>query len=334
MKILFVDLEYDYGDVSRGKNGIGQLGFKASFEKLGHELTPFYYDSYLKDNLDNLQTDLLAKTEQVKPDLIFFMLFRDQFKVQTLETLKSKYTTVNWFGDDTWRFENFTSKFAPHFTYSVTTDKFSIPKYKAIGVKKVIRAQWAAIDQDQFTTPLPYKYDISFVGGYNLYRKWFIGQLKKQGINVQCFGFGWPNGPLSNAKMIETFAASKINLNLSNSASFDLRYLLTNPKNIVHTLHTRKHASQIKARNFEINYYSGFQLGDYVPGLEDYYHIGTDLACYNTPEEAAILIRYYLENETERESIRDAGTAKARTGYTYRSQIKNMLNAIQRDQSA
>lgn len=329
MKILFVDLEFDYGDSSRGKNGIGQLGFKESFLKLGHEVIPFYYDSYLKNNLDLLQTDLLKRADECRPDLIFFILFRDQFSIETLDKLKSKYTTVNWFGDDTWRFDNFTKKFAPHFSYCITTDKFSLTKYHAIGIKNVIRSQWAAIDHPEFVAPLPYKYDVTFVGGFNRYRKWFVSLLKKNGIEVQCFGHGWPNGSLTNDQMIEVFSSSRINLNLSNSASFDLRYLVTHPKNLAHTLHTKKHASQIKARNFEINYFAGFQLADYVPGLEDYYHIGKDLACYSTPEEAAILINYFLANEKEREEIRNHGMITARTGYTYKSQLAAVLNTIE-----
>ncbi len=330
MKILYVDLEFDYGDPSRGINAIGQLGFKNSFEQLGHEVIPFYYDHYLKSNLKALQKDLCEKADQITPDLIFFILFRDQFTEETLTYLKSKYKTANWFGDDTWRFEGFTSKFAPFFTYPITTDKFSLTKYHALGIKNVIRSQWAAIDDLRLIPPAVYNYEVSFIGGYNRYRHWFVKKLQKNGINVACFGHGWANGSLSNDRMVELFSSSKINLNLSNSASFDLRYLLTHPKNLAQTLHTTKHASQIKARNFEINYYGGFQLADYVPGLEEYYDIGKELACYSNPEEATMLIKYYLENESEREMIRDSGMQKARASYTYSSQLKKVLELIEK----
>jgi spore maturation protein CgeB len=333
VKILFVDLEFDYGQVDRGKNNIGQMGFKASLEKLGHQVVPFYYDSYLKNDLVKLQIDLCKKADEENPDLIFFILFKDQFTPETLKYLKSKYKTANWFGDDTWRFDNFTNKFAPFFSYPITTDKFSLGKYRALGIQNVILSQWAAIDDNRKIEPLPYKYEVSFVGGHNRYRNWFVKKLEKCGVSLQCFGHGWPNGPLSNDDMISLFASSKINLNLSNSASFDLRYLITHPKNLAHTLHTNKHASQIKARNFEINYYAGFQLADYVPGLEDYYDIGKELACYSNPEEAVKLINYFLENEKERESIRDRGMAKARQSYTYISQLKKVLIEIEKGTS-
>jgi spore maturation protein CgeB len=329
MKIMYVDLEYDYGLASRGANTIGQLGFKKSFEKLGHEVVPFYYDNYLEANLPQLQIDIRKKADETNPDLIFFCLFRDQFSKLTLEYLKSKFKTLNFFGDDSWRFENFTREFAPFFTYSMTSDKFSIPKYHAIGINNVILSQWAAIDDDREIKPLPYKHDVSFIGGHNRYRSWFVKQLVKSGIDVQCFGHGWPNGSLSNDEMVKLFASSKINLNLSNSASFDLRYLFSHPLNLAHTFHTTKKASQIKARNFEINYYAGFQLADYAAGLEDYYDIGKDLACYASFEEAILLCKYYLANDKEREAIRDRGMIKARESYTYQFQLKKVLDQIQ-----
>ena len=94
---------------------------------------------------------------------------------------KSKYITINWFGDDTWRFEDFTSLYAPFFTYCITTDKFSISKYKNLGITKVILSQWAAIDDENFSkiAPLPFKHEVSFIGGYNRYRAWFIKKLNK-----------------------------------------------------------------------------------------------------------------------------------------------------------
>jgi spore maturation protein CgeB len=325
---MYVDLEFDYGLASRGSNVIGQLGFKTSFEKLGHDVVPFYYDSYLNGNLPKLQKDLCTKADEVKPDLIFFILFRDQFTFETLDYLKSKYKTLNFFGDDSWRFDNFTKDFAPHFTYSMTSDKFSLPKYHALGIQNVFMSQWAAIDDERKIEPLPYKYDVSFIGGHNRHRDWFIKQLAKGGITVNCFGNGWPNGALSNDEMVKLFASSKINLNLSNSASFDIRYMLSNPLNFAHTLHTKKNASQIKARNFEINYYAGFQLADYSAGIEDYYEIGKEIACYNSFDEAILLCKYYLNNEKLREEIRHRGMIKAREHYTYRTQLKKVLDQI------
>jgi len=329
MKILYVDLEYDYGIKARGKNLIGQLGFMQSLKDLANEVVPFYYDSYLK-KIDKLQTVLINKAEQIKPDLIFFCLFQEQFKQETLLKLKEKFTTFNWFGDDSWRFDNFTSKYANCFSFCATTDKFSIPKYHKIGQENVIMSQWAVIN-----TPPPsslnvdYEFDVSFIGGANYARKWFIKTLVNRGINVHAFGNGWPSGPVTLECMNEIFLHSKINLNLSNSKCFDVRYVLSHPMRLAHTIKTKKNATQMKARHFEICYNGGFQLADYSAGLDDYFILGKELTCYRDIDEATTLIKYYLNNNAERENIKKTGFIRAVNEHTYTHRLKNVLNFIQ-----
>jgi len=268
LKILYVDLKYDYGIKSRGMNAIGQDGFKASFENLVHDVETFYYDDYL-NALPALQVTLCEFADSVKPDLIFFCLYQEQFSHQTLQYLKNSYTTMNWFGDDQWRFESFTSLYANDFTWCITTDQFSMDKYHAIGQKNVIYSQWAAIDAHSVNKEnAGYAYDVSFVGGYHPYRKWFIEKLQKQGVSVDVVGHGWPNGSLSNDDMNRVFAESKINLNISNSSSLDISYVFSSLRTCVNTLRSTKTSSQMKARNFEIPFFGGFQLTDYVPTLD------------------------------------------------------------------
>lgn len=327
MKILYVDLQYDYGIKERGRNIIGLDGFKKSFEELAHKVVMFYYDEYLQDTKP-MQQKLKEFADNVKPDLIFFSLFQNQFEQGTLDYLKSKYTTINWFGDDQWRFDNFTYKYANYFTYCITTDKFSIPKYKNLGQYNVIYSQWAAIDSHEVPKFDGYKYDVSFVGGFHPYRKWFIDTLKKRGLKVEVFGNGWENGPLSAEEMNQLFISSKINLNIGNSNSFDIRYLLSYWKAIPLLWRGKKNASQIKARNFEIPYFGGFQLTDYVPTIENYFDIGKDIICYKDIDEAELLIRYYLENEYEREIIKNNSYQKSKNKHGYIHRLQSVLEQI------
>jgi len=328
MKIVYVDLHYDYGKQERGFNIIGLDGFKKSFEDLGHDVVMFYYDAYLNDTTP-LQQKLKDFVDQENPDLLFFSLFQDQFAIETLDYLKSKYTTINWFGDDQWRFENFTSHYANHFTYCVTTDKFSIGKYKALGQNNIIYSQWAAINSHQIPEFNGYLYDVTFVGGFHPYRKWFIDTLQKKGLHVKAFGNGWENGPLSAEGMNKVFASSKINLNLPNSNSFDLRYLLSHWKAIPLLMKSKKNASQMKARNFEIPYFGGFQLADYVPALEEYFDIGKEIVCYKDIDEAERLIRYYLEHDDAREAIKNRAHQRAFKEHGYVHRLSHVLGQIQ-----
>jgi spore maturation protein CgeB len=328
MKILFVDLEFDYGIKERGSNLIGQLGFKKSLEKLGHEVIPFYYDKYLK-NHKQLQIDLLKVADEVKPDLVFFILFENQFSMETLQKLKENYTTFNWFGDDSWRFDDFTKKYLNQFTFCSTTDKFSFNKYKKLGQENIIQTQWAVINTEPpKNLDVEYEYDVTFIGGFNYARDWFLKQLKKNEIKVEAFGHGWPNGAVSLERMNEIFLKSKINMNLSNSKCYDIRYVLSHPIRLAHTLKTKKDATQMKARHFEIPYNGGFQLADFAAGLEDYFVVGKDVACYKDVDEAITLIDYYLENTQLREEMKVSAYNKAINEHTYQHRLEKVLEVI------
>lgn len=332
MKIMQVDFQNDYGDPRRGINQHGIYGVFAAFQRLGHEAILFPYDSYMPvERKHALQEDLLRAVATQKPDLVFVSLFRDQFEAETLRELKRVTRTVCWMGDDTWRFESYSKRYAPLFSDVITTDPFSVPKYRKLGAKSVHLSQWAAMDVPGMTLQenAEYRWPVTFVGGANPSRRWLIARLQAEGIDVECFGYGWPNGVLSPEDMLKTFRTSKINLNLSNSILHDWRYLLSGPRALKEYFRSGKNASQIKARNFEIPYWGGFQLADYVPFLDTYFDIGREVACYATIEEAAMLIRYYLENDGEREKIRRAGMLRSRAGHSYFHRIRDYLAYVQ-----
>lgn len=325
LKILIVDLEYDYGQRHRGINQIGTYGFRDSFKALGHQVESFYYDKYL-NNTEALQSDVKNCADNQSPDLIFFCLYQEQFYPETLKYLKERYITVNWFGDDNWRFSTFSKKYAPYFTWSITTDPYCIEKYHALGITNVHLSQWAAIDRfQQNHSSRTYEYEVSFVGGVAPVRKWIISELAKKNIKVNTFGNGWDNGAVSLDDMNKIFYSSKINLNLSNSGTLDIRYFIHNPRNIITAIRSTKNSSQVKARNFEIPFAGGFLLTDYVPDLESYFDIGREICCYSNVDEIANQINYYLKQDDLREKIRIAGEKRARTEHTYLNRVRNFL---------
>lgn len=81
----------------------------------------------------------------------------------------------------------------------------------------------------------------------------------------------------------------------------------------------------IAMRVFEATATGSFLLQQRVPGLEDLYQDKVHMAMYDTPEEAFDLIRYYLENEKEREDIAQAGMARTLATQTYKQRLDTML---------
>ncbi|MCE5286504.1 MAG: glycosyltransferase [Pelosinus sp.] len=328
-KLLVVGMQWKYGQKDRDESG-EKLWFYETLCKVVQHVETYWYDDYIGDQ-EKMQRMLVQKAEQFKPDLILFFPHNDQFTFETLDFLKEKYTTYAWFGDDGWRFESYTSRYAPHYTYVSTTDCGCIEKYKKLGIEPIL-SQWAGQTYSSNIGPLrkneKYLMDVSFVGGYNDYRGWFIQRLKELGIDVQCFGAGWPNSRVSFAQMEQIFRVSKINLNISNSANNDIRFVLCNEEIHEAWKTNPKRAEQIKARNFEIPLSGGFQLTNYVLHLEDYLKIGDEVAVYTTPEECAQQIQYFLQHQEKREKIVQKSHERAHNEHTYEQRMRDVLNSI------
>tara|TARA_B110000977_G_C11088798_1_gene495897 strand:- start:1769 stop:2779 length:1011 start_codon:yes stop_codon:yes gene_type:complete len=322
--ILYVGSQYEYSKKENGES-LNKRAFFNGFIKLGYVVTPIWYD----DDHKNLQEQIINIAQETKPDIVFFILQENQIKVDTLKKLKkSGFFTVNWFGDDHWRFNLFTKHYANLFSACITTDKFSVEKYKLIGQNNIIRSEWASLDSIAEYKDVEYKYDVSFVGGENPFRRWFVDKLKSLGISVHCFGDRWENGRVTYEEMERIFSVTKVNLNISNTIQYDIRYLTASPRNIINTLRGGKNKSQVKARVFEVPAQGGFVLTEYVPCIEDYFDLGTEIVCYKDVDEAAILINYYLSNDYERERIKLAGVKKARKKHTYIHRIKHFMEDI------
>jgi spore maturation protein CgeB len=248
-----------------------------------------------------------------------------------LDRLKDKYATFCWFGDDMWRFENFSVKYAPHFTHVSTTDPFRLSQYESIGIRAIL-TEWGGQPYSEKIGLLgpgeSYAHDVSFVGGSNAYRKWFIRQLSRKGIEVACYGAGWPRGRLSFAEMEQIFRKSRINLNISNSVSHDIRFVLSGVGNLAVYLRSPKRAEAVKARNFEVPFAGGFHLAQYAVGLDRHFDIGKEFAEYTTPEDCALQIAYYLEREDLRNEIARKGHLRALKDHSFRQRIQNILAEI------
>lgn len=353
MKIATIFFKYDYGIEARGE-GLEKKVLLPAIQDNCDEVVSFWIEENgYPENVDELQKKVIEFAEKENPDILFFILMSDEIKLETLEMLSKKYITVNWFCDDQWRFESFTKFVAPMLIYSVTMDKYSIEKYKKINCKYIL-SQWAAMDyiENIEFKNIQYKYDISFIGGKNITREWYIYELRKAGYKVECFGAGWGSGRISYEEMKHIFLNSKINLNLSNSIPNDVRFYKYLVKNIFKfgnegikgyikkvrenlgilfvNSKKRKNIEQMKARNFEICGFGGFQLSQYSLELEDYYEIGKEISIFTNIDELKLQINYFLENENKRKEMTERAYRRTEN-YTYNYRIKNIVEEIRNE---
>ena len=182
------------------------------------------------------------------------------------------------------------------------------------GINHVMLTQWAA-NVESLSAPIPSsecKYAVSFVGTAHEQRKKWIHQLQAQGIEVDCFGYGWPNGPVPAEEIPRIIRQSIISLNFSNAG-------------MVWDGFIPRRENQIKARTFEVPGAGGFLLTEWAEDLDSYYLPGKEIAIFQDLNGLAQNILYYLSHPIERDQIAAAGFARTKAEHTYDQRLAEVL---------
>ncbi len=346
--VLFVGMRYDYGDPRRG-DCYEYVHFHDTLSRMhGVSLSFFPFDVVLREKGRKEMNRLLRlKVQEVRPNLCLFALFTDEIAAETIRwvTDRSGARTVNWFTDDHWRFEYYSRLWAPLFHYVATTDSAAVAKYHAIGVQNVLRTQWGFNHHLFRRVPGRRQHDVTFVGQVHSNRQHTVELVRKEGIDVRCWGRGWEGGRVSHEEMLRIFSTSAISLNFSEgSASIRLKPLaktflnrradgslhLRRPGEMLDfglTL-ARKSRPQIKGRTFEVPGSGGFLLTGEADNLSDYFVPGREVETFSGPVELIEKIHYYLDHESERETIREAGYARACRDHTYEARFRELFQGM------
>jgi len=353
MKILYIAHKYEYNNPDRGFS-FEHYNFYDSLLKMDkgiHQIIYFPFDEIMINmGRNEMNKKLIEAAYREKPNLCFFCLRRDEIKKETIReiTNKSGAITFNWFNDDHWKFDNFSKYWAPCFNWIATTDYRAVKRYNKMGYKNVIKTQWAC--NHFFCQPLnlPKIYNISFIGQPHGNRKKIINNLKRIGIDVECWGWGWSKGKISQREMVKIFSQSKINLAFINSSSLntlksfaaiflrresDKTIKLNRPDCWLDNLKSvikRRNAKQLKGRNFDVPGCRSFLLTDATDDLENYYQDGKEIVIYRDLKDLIKKIKYYLEHDKERENIAKAGYERTLREHTYEKRFQEIFNIIKK----
>jgi len=348
MRILYVAMRYDYGRREQGES-FEHCNFFDSLRHLGHDIIYFDFMSLLEEHgRDGMNRRLFEIARSEHPDVMFSVLFRDELDCKTIRRISElpDTQTVNWFCDDHWRFDDFSRHWAPAFNWVVTTDSAAVAKYRAMGINRVIKSQWACNHFQYRRLDLPLRYDVTFVGKPHGVRREIIQSLRDFGIDVQVWGQGWGNGRATQQQMIEVFNQSRINLNLSNASAVRRRrrwqkaldqtqrtirrcmHLPPRPCAGTRLLATDAYPEQIKGRNFEVPGCGGFMLTGQADNLADYYVRSHEVACYRDFASLVEQIRYYLDHEDQRAAIAEAGYRRTLSEHTYAHRFAEIFHVM------
>jgi len=312
MKVLCVFGKHNYGDAARGI-GIEYGSFIPALRRLGHEVVHFDpWDRRLFSDFAQLNRSLVETVEREHPQVMLVVPIHYEVWVETLRIIQARgdVATICWTTDDSWKYDQFSRLIGPYYHAMTTTYSEMIPRYHRDGIRNVLLTQWAA-NSEWLHPPLPAtacRYPVTFVGMAHGNRQQRVAELRAQGIEVRCFGYGWPDGPIATEEIPRIIHESVISLNFSNNFE---RF---------------KGRNQIKARTFEVPGAGGFLLTEAAPGLETWYAIGKEIAVFDDTENLVRQIRYFLSNPTERDRIAQAGFERTRREHTYDARLRELVD--------
>jgi spore maturation protein CgeB len=339
MKVLLVSMKYDYGVKSRGLS-LTHCYFHDPLKRLAETVLFFDFMKVLQEQgKKHMNQALLELVCQENPDVTIVVPYTDQLIPQVLDDIKKHSITLGYYFDDTWRIE-YSGFWAKYFTYVTTSDVNGIKRWRDADCSNFVYSPFGCNHRLFVRKSLPKLYDVSFVGGYHPFRAWCLQRLSKSGINVKAWGYGWPNGQLSFERMVDVFNQSRINLNLSNNESWDMRYILLPTKPVKdrfrvmrNTFRAATHPDaktreMVKARHFEINACGGFQLSYYTEGLERHFQIGEEIAIYESVDAIVNKVFYYLKHQDEREDIARRGYERTLRDHTMEKRFADLFDRI------
>ncbi len=349
MKILYVAYKYEYGNPKLGFSSTHYIFYDTliKMNKGSNKVSYFPIDEIIKAvGREEMNKNLLAAVFKEKPDLVFFVNGGKTIKKEIIKeiTQESGAVTLNLFFDDHWKFYNYSRYWGPLYHWVGTTDPLVIKKYNKIGYKNAIFTPVACNQFLYKPLKLPKIHDVSFIGVPHGNRKKIIKKLEKAGIDVKCWGHGWPQGRVSQEEMSKIFSQSKINLNFSKSSGilwkqigliflhrkFDRSIGINNPlkwyENLQVLLAQRRR--QLKGRNFDVPGCGGFLLTEYIEKLEDLYEIGKEIDCFFNFNGLVKKIKYYLEHDEERERIAKAGYERTLRDHTSEKRLNEIFRII------
>jgi spore maturation protein CgeB len=279
--------------------------------------------NYFRHGKELMNKKFLEVVKDNKPDYAFFDLGYDEFYLETFEKLREispKTITLTLFGDDNWRYDDFSRYYSLFFDFIIVSEK-DVSYYKKDKLFNTFFLGGANIEVFK-PSDIEKIYDVSFIGGPINDRPDFIRFLLENKVNIKLFGEGWSKYPefkeiWKGVPNLEDYPKvinqSKINLNFSK------------------TFINVKKNTQLKGRIFEILACDSFLLTEYFEGQNLYLDYSDEIS-FKTKEQLLEKIKYYLKNEKKRKVLTKALYKKMIKDYVWEKQLMDIFKKISKQE--
>ncbi len=321
LKIAYVGLRYDYAIQANGDsyeyNNI-EAGLKDCVQRSMFECEYFHPD--IPTEISRLRTHLNQF------DAILHVEFNEEYDLPediSLEAIRLGKEVICWSSDASYRFHNWILPRKHRYNKWITTHNETLKWYKDNGMNNVIKSQWGGSPLYIRDDSYPKIYPISFIGqchghgtGGRMLRRQIMDTMYQHGIGPDIWGKFWDD-PVPYEKwhgyagglddMVRIMNSSKIGLNLLNGWSVN-------------------QLGQIKGRCFEIPQVSLMQLTTPADDLEAYFEPDKEIVIVKTMQELLDKAKFYLENDSERTKIAEAGFNRMMSEHQWYHRFEKIFN--------
>jgi spore maturation protein CgeB len=259
---------------------------------------------------------LVRFVEETRPDFVLWHAMMYELSEEAVAAIRAiGACIVGWFSDDECRFDDYSRWWAPMLDWSLTTDDSVLWAYHAVG-GHAVRMMWGSNQRVFRRLDLPFQHDVSFVGRNFGDREAWVSSLRAEGLEVDAFGRGWPEGSVSEDCLVELFDTSRINLCFVGA---DV---------------PGGHRPVLKGRIFDVCMSGGFLLCEAVPGIDEFFVPGEEVVLFDGLDDAVEKARYFLADEEHRRAIASAGWWRAQQDHTQADRFRAAFEAMSDDREA
>jgi hypothetical protein len=292
-------------------------------QKLGAAVLPVNFRKKIFElGIGGGRNELLKIIDDFTPDLILASFFSDTYELspEFLQVVSCKAPLVIHAGDDeifgTWQ----TIYFAQSADAVMTSDFGGRFMYEQLSIPTVyFRSPF--LDFLDFLPTAEKTIDVSFLGDCNRAdRSDYIEYLRRNRIEVATYGSGSENGFVTRMEFLKIIRKSKITLNFTGRPV---------PSEILKKEPWRRHLKHLSGRAFEAARMKSFCLSEFCLGLDEILSIGSEVDVFYDKEDLLRKVKYYLENDAEREKMGDKAFERVSSEFgdlEYLSRSYNLLH--------
>lgn len=275
----------------------------------------------------------VAVAARERPDLALVLDGMDYPPEQADRLRAMGIATAIWFTDDPY-YTDVTAELASHYSHVFTLERSCVPFYERRGCRNVHHLP-LGVFHEAFRPRNPrlhLRSDVCFIGTAFWNRAEFFQNLLPliDHRNFRLSGLWWERMAnfetyrdridlgkwMGSVETAEHYSACKLVINIHRASNDD-----TFNRNTAGI-----QAVSPNPRTFEISACGTLQLTDFREDLPQFYVPGEEVVVYDSPEDLAAKVEYYLEHEEERRRIALKGLYRTMRDHTYTSRLSRLLS--------